>query len=359
MPGSVFSSVPFQIVAILMLLMLNGLFALSEIAVVSARKSRLQEMAEEDPRAQTALDLAEDSNEFLATVQIGITLVGILAGAVGEATLSDDFARLLADVPILARYADPISFVVIVSTVTFLSLMIGELIPKAVALQSPEKFAMRVAAPMAVLARLMTPLVTFLSRTTELMLNLLRLTAEKEPPVTEEEVKALLQEGAEAGVFERFEQHIVTQALEFDDISLRPLITHRTRVVWLDVADSVAQIRAKIDRHPVTSYPVCDGNMDSVLGTATARDVLLALLDRPDATGNGDDSPGLDLQALMQLPVFVPLVATPVQVLQEMREKHVHIVYAIDEYGGVEGIITPTDVLDAIVGPRWEQPDDT
>ena len=333
-----------ELLAILLLLSLNGLLALSEIAVVSAKKPRLQQLAESDARAHSALALANEPTDFLSTVQIGITMIGILAGALSGATLGSELASLLSRWAWLAPYAEFISFIFVVVLVTYLSLMIGELIPKSIALSNPERFAIAVAPYMQTFARIMSPVVELLSRSTEWALGVLRIQPNNQPPVTEEELKVLLDEGANAGVFEPLEQHIVTRALELDDISLRSLITHRTRVQWLDVGDSAEEVRRQIAENDFASFPLCDGSMDQVKGVVRARDVLLALSDPAEPQGV------LDLAAIAHQPLFVPLSVTPSSILHEFRNQRGSMVFAMDEYGGIEGIVTPTDILRALTG---------
>ena len=336
---------------ILLLVMLNGLFAFAEIAVVSAKKVRLRQMAQQERGAAAALELADDPNDFLSTVQIGITLVGILAGAISGAALAEEFAAWLALIPFLDNYAQTLSFVLAVLLVTYLSLVIGELVPKAMALNDPEGSAARVARPMQQLARLSSPLVKLLSKSTAQILTWLNLQESNEPPVTEEELKALAAEGVRTGVLEPAERYLVQQALELDDISLRPLIVHRTRVEWIDISDSTAVIYRLIKAHPYTWYPLCRGNMDQVIGVVRARDILLKLAE----DGKISEDELLDVAALAYPPHFVPLTATPVAVIETFRASPVHIAFAIDEYGGVEGIITPFDILRKLVSPLEEQ----
>lgn len=335
----------FDLFVILILVAINGLFAYAEIAIVSAKRVRLQQLAKTNRRAQIALQLAAEPTDFLSTVQVGITLIGILAGAVSGATLAERLAVILQPVPFIGAYADVISFTLVVIFVTYLSLTIGELTPKAIALTNPERGAMLMARPLRLLSRLALPIVQILSRSTEMLLRVLRIKGEGSVPVTEEELKALAVEGAEAGVLEPMEQRLVERALNLDDISLRPLVTHRTKVEWLDVADSLALIRQTIAEHEHTWFPLCVENLDNVIGVVRARDVLLAL-EGVEETASGEEI----LQQLAYQPLFVPLTTSPVKVLEMFRSHHAHVAFAIDEYGGVEGVVTPFDVLEALVG---------
>lgn len=331
-----------ELVAILLLLSLNGLFALSEIAIVSAKKVRLQQLAENDKRAQRALQLAAEPTDFLSTVQIGITLIGILAGALSGATLSSELALLLDQVPLLAPYADIGAFVITVGLVTYLSLIIGELIPKSIALSNPERFAITVAPLMYLLARLTTPLVKVLSWSTEQMLRLLGVSPNDQPPVTEEELKSLLAEGRKAGIFEPLEERIVTQALELDDISLRPILTHRTNVHWLNIDAPLDSVLQKVNAYDVDAFPLCRGDIDNVKGVVRVRDLFLAL--RELDAGQQE----FNLLSIAQPPIFVPLSTSPSTILVRLRDQHAQMVFALDEYGGIEGIVTLADILLAL-----------
>ena len=340
-----------ELFAILLLLSLNGLLALSEIAVVSAKKPRLQQLAKSNARAHRALALANEPTDFLATVQIGITTIGILAGALSGATLGSELASLFSRWAWLAPYAELISFTFVVVLVTYLSLMIGELVPKSIALSNPERFAISVAPTMQTFARIMSPVVELLSSSTEWALEVLRIQPTNQPFVTEDELKILLDEGANAGVFEPLEQHIVTRALELDDISLRSLITHRTRVQWLDVGDSAEVVRRQMTENDFASFPLCDGSMDQVKGVVRARDALLALGDPAEPQSE------FDLGAIARQPLFVPLTVTPASILHLIRNHRASMVFAIDEYGGIEGIVTPMDILKALIGMPESPPE--
>ncbi|MEZ4709844.1 MAG: hemolysin family protein [Caldilineaceae bacterium] len=343
MPESALSRLLSELMAILLLLSLNGLFALSEIAIVSAKRVRLQQLALEDARAHRALRLAAEPTDFLSTVQIGITLIGILAGALSGATLSSELALLLVRLPFMAPYAEVAAFVLTVALVTYLSLVIGELIPKSIALSNPERFAVRVAPAMDLLARVAAPFVVLLSWSTEWMLRLLHVQPSRLPPVTEEELKFLLAEGANAGVFEPLEQQIVTQALELDDISLRPILTHRTHIHWLDIGDSVEVLRHKVRTYDVDAFPICKGRIDNVVGVVRVRDLLLALEEITLTQAP------LDLMSIAQPPIFVPLSATPSNMLLQFREQQAQMIFALDEYGGIEGMVTQEDILQILL----------
>ncbi len=351
------SRIVIELLAIILLIILNGLFAFSEIAIVSAKKVRLQQLAKKRPGAAVALELAEDPTNFLSTVQVGITLIGILAGALSGATLATNVAIWLQPLPLIGPYAEIISFTLVVVLVAYLSLTLGELVPKAMALNNPEVGAAAVARPLRLVSRAAMPLVRVLSYSTSMLLKAFRLEQTEALPVTEEELKALVAEGARAGVFEPLERRLVEQALDLDDISLHPLLTHRVQVEWLDVADRRAEIRQTITDHDHTWFPLCDGGLDQVVGVVRARDVLLALADLPEPRA-GEQGTNMEelLRGIAYPPLFIPLTAPPVKVLEMFRASHAHVAFAIDEYGGVEGIVTPFDVLEALVGKLEKTP---
>lgn len=339
-----------ELLGIFLLLCLNGLFALSEIAVVSSNKTRLQQLAETNPRARQTLALANEPTAFLSTVQIGITTVGILAGALSGATLSQELAVLLSAWGWPATSAEVVSFGAVVVLVTFLSLLIGELIPKSIALSNPERFAIAVTPLMIFLSWAASPLVNRLSSITEKMLWLLRVPSTPQLPVTEEEIKVLLAEGARAGVFEPMERDIVTQALQLDDISLRPVLTHRTQVHWIDVEDDAETIREKVVAHAHNAFPLCEGGVDQLVGVLRTWEVLIALEDC------AEERRELDLMAIARAPVIVPLTVAPASLLSHFQEPSTEMIFAADEYGGIEGIVTPADLLYALTrGPKLDE----
>lgn len=359
MPDSVAVRIVLELIAIVGLVSLNGLFAFSEIAVVSAKRARLQQLAPKDRRAESVMQLADEPTAFLSTVQIGITLIGILAGALGGATLNIELSAFLGRVGWLSAYAEVISFSIVVLFVTLLSLLIGELIPKSIALSNPERFAMAVAPLMQFLARITAPIVALLSWLTNVTLQLLRIKPNEQLPITEEEIKTLLAEGAQAGIFEPLEKQIVTQALELDDISLQPILTHRTTVVWLNVHDPISKWIQTVAENSFRAFPICDGTMDRTLGVIRTRDLLLACvehkvnlkseqasteLSRNDGILSGLSMPPY-VSEIVQPALFVPRSASPSSLLNHFRDPQISMIFAVDEYGGTEGIITQTDIL--------------
>ena len=330
-----------EIVLIVLLLVLNGVFAMSEIAVVSARKARLQKRAEDGSiGARRALELAENPNRFLATVQVGITLVGILAGAFGGATIADTLALSIARAPALAPYAEAIALGVVVLAITYLSLVIGELVPKRIGLNAPERIAAAVAGPMRVLSTVASPLVTLLTWSTEGVVRLLRIRKSEEPPVTEAEIAVLLEQGTQAGVFEAEEQDLVERVFWLADQRVTSVMTPRTQVVWLDADDPPEAQRETMLAHPHFVFPLCDGSLDRVLGTVDVRDLWAAA-----ARGEPPEP-----RAVMRDPLYVPQSVRALALLDSFRESGVEVALVVDEYGGTAGLVTLHDLVEEIVG---------
>ena len=335
-----------QIAVIVLLTLLNGFFAMSETALVSSRKARLRQRAEEGDRgANAALELADSPNRFLSTVQIGISLIGVLAGAFGGATLAEPLAEALRGVPGLATYAGPIAFGTVVVAITYLSLILGELVPKRLALNGAETVASRVAGPMRVLSVITSPAVWFLSFSTEAVLRLLGARPPTESPVTEQEVEILMEEGARAGVFEEEERDLVARALRLDDRPVRHLMTPRPRVVWLDADLPPEEIlrRAAQSRH--SYFPVARGDLDDLLGIASVKDTWAR-----QASGRT-----ADLLDSLRPPPFVPEGAPATDALEAFKRSGLPVALVIDERGHIEGLVTLADVLEALVG---EMPDE-
>ncbi len=338
-------SIGFEVLIILLLLIANGLFAMAELAVVSARKARLQQWADEgDARAQAALALAQDPDDFLSTVQVGITLIGILAGAFGGATLSGYLADPIARVPALAPYAQGIAFTVVVIAITYLSLVIGELAPKRLALNNPERIAMAAAGPMRALARIVAPVVRLLTASTDLLLRLFGAQPSTEPPVTEEEIRVLIAQGAEAGVLTEAESDVVQSIFRLADRRVGSLMTPRTEIAWLEVESTLAELACAVAEHSHSRYPVCQGGLDNVLGVVEAH--YLVACQRTGAQP--------DLRAAMRPPLFVPETLSAVRLLELYHDANQQLALIVDEYGGIQGLVTVRDVLIAAVGDITE-----
>jgi putative hemolysin len=323
------------------LFLLNGLFAMSEMAIATSRKSRLQQLAEDgNRRAAAALRLAEHPNRFLATVQIGITLIGIITGFYGGATLADPVARQLERVAFIASWSEEVSILLVVGLVTYLSLLIGELVPKRLALQSPERIAMLVAQPMTALARVTSPIVQFLGASSELVLRLLGVRHAEDAPITEEEIEILLQEGAAAGVFAPAEHEMVEGIFDLGDRQARELMTPRYRLVALDVDDSLDLNFQKMAEAPHQTFPVYEGDLDRLIGMAPVKTLWSA-----SVAGQS-----IDLRALAEPALIVPESMPALEVLERFRDRASNAAMVVDEYGGIQGLVTLHDLLEAITG---------
>ncbi len=332
-----------ELAIIFLLTILNGLFVVSELAVISASKIRLEQMAVQgDRQAQAALDLARDPNRMLSTVQIGITLTGIFVGAYGGAQVTERLTAILDKIPLVAAQSQTISFTVTVLSITYLSLIIGELVPKRLALNYPDKIACLVAFPLGTLANLASPVLPLLSFSTNLILRLLGMrTTHSEPLVTEEEIRVMLQQGTEAGMFEEAEQDMVEQVLELDNRRVSSLMTVRPDIVWLDLEDSDQFNRQKIITNGYSRYPVCQGRLDEVLGVVYVTDLLTACF---------SNAP-FDLASSLRQPIFVPESTRGLKMLELFKQQSGnHIALIVDEYGVIQGIVTLNDILEAIIG---------
>ncbi len=335
------SGITLEVIFILILILANGLLAMAEIAVISSRKARLQQRADGgDEKARAALNLANDPTDFLSTVQIGITLVGVLAGAFGGATIAAQISDWVAGFPPLAPYSAAIGVGVVVLLITYFSLVLGELVPKRLALNNPERIATLMAAPMLLLSRLTSPLVRLLSISSNLVLRLLGAKPSDEPPVTEEEIKVMIEQGTQAGVFAEAEQDMVQAVFRLADRRVGTLMTPRTDVVWLDLDDTLEENHRKLIGSAHSRFPVAQGSLDYVVGVVLAKDLLSSCI-----TGKT-----LDLREVLLSPMFVPESMPALHVLEQFRESRIHTALVIDEYGGFQGLVTLFDILESIVG---------
>jgi magnesium and cobalt exporter, CNNM family len=338
-------------VALIGLILINGLFSMSEIAVVSARKMRLKlRAAAGDQGAQSALALAEEPEDFLATIQIGITLVAILMGAVGSTQIAAQLQPYLAHLPLVGHYSELAAGIVAVALVTYLSLVLGELAPKQIGLNNSETMAARVAPAMTWLARLTYPLVRLLSASTQLVLRLLRIHPADETPITEDEIQMMVQEAAEIGAVEPIEGEIVEQLFRVGDLHVNDLMVDRTDIIWLDVEDTPEALRAKIGSGIHSRYPVARGDLDNIIGLVFVKDLIVHTLN--------EDLPQMDL--MLKPALFIPSGLPVYQVLEQFKEAQAQIAFVTDEHGGVEGLVTFIDLLEAIVGdvPEVTDPSD-
>ncbi|MDY7021962.1 MAG: hemolysin family protein [Cyanobacteriota bacterium] len=330
-----------EFLILLLLILANGLFAMSEIAIVSSRKVRLQQLANAgNSKAKTALELASTPNRFLSTVQVGITLIGILAGAFGGTTLADKLATKLSYIPALEPYSDALSLGMVVCIIAYLSLILGELVPKRLALNHPERIAVLVAKPMKFLSKITSPVVYLLSGSTELILHLLGSEVPNEPQVTEEEIKVLIEQGTQSGIVEEAEQDIVDRVFQLGDRAVKSLMTPRPDIVWLDLEDRPDQNRHKLNQSVYTRVLVCQGGLDNVLGFVRVTDLLSQTLSNEP----------LDLTRPLQRPLFVPESTSALRILEMFKQTGTHIGIIVDEYGVIQGLVTLNDILLELVG---------
>lgn len=330
-----------EIIIIILLIIANGVFAMSETAFISARKVRLQQRANEgDLKAAAALELAKSPNRLLSTVQLGITLIGILAGAFGGATVAQAVAVYLRAIPWLAAYSDAVALTVVVAGITYLSLVIGELVPKRIALNNPERIAIFMVTPMRTLSTIASPFIHLLSISTEGILRLIGLRPSGEPPITEEEINVLIEEGTQIGTFEAAEQDMVERIFRMGNRRVSSLMTHRPDIVWLEAADTSQEIRQTIYEGTFSRFPVCHEGLDNVLGMVHVKDLLLqCMADQP-----------FDLQAVLQEPLYVIESTSTLKVLESFKKTGKQAALVIQEYGDIQGLITLNDILEAIVG---------
>ena len=335
-------SIPTQILSLLLLLILNGAFVLAEIAVISSRKARLQQQANEgNKRAGAALALANNPNDFLSAVQIGITLINILIGAVSESTFSDALAEPFSRWSITAAYARPLATGIVVVLITLLTLLVGELIPKRLALHGPERAAAFIAGPMSFFSRLFAPLVWLLGHATDLTLRLFGVKPSTEPSITEEEIQILLDQGTLAGVIEEAEQDMVEAVFKLGDSRVYSLMTPRSEITWLDIKDSPEEIRRKISECSYSRFPVCQGSLDTVVGIVKARDLIVL---------PGLASPDFKLKDKLKPALYVPETMFASRALEVFKEKRAELMLVIDEFGSLQGLITLDDIIEEIVG---------
>jgi putative hemolysin len=330
-----------DILLLLLLILLNGVLAMSEIAVVSSRKSRLQKLADDgSPGAKTALELSNEPSGFLSTVQVGITTVGILSGAIGENALADPLTAWLAGFSFVEPYARAFALTLVVVGLTYFSVVVGELVPKRLGLLAPETIAALIATPMNVLARMTRPLVWLLSSSSSLLLQLVGARHRGDPPVTDDEINVLMEQGAEAGVFHESEQVIVSNVLRLDEQRIGAIMTHRNDIYVLDLDEPEDVIRACLAESPFTRIVVCRDGLDHIVGILRTADLLkLALAGEK-----------LDVERFLRPALYVPEGVSTTHLLESFRKAHQQCALIVDEYGELQGLVTLTDVLTSIVG---------
>lgn len=330
-----------EILLIVVLLLINGTFSMSELAIVSARKLRLQRRAEDGDRgAQAALELAAAPDNFLSTVQIGITLVGVLAGAFGGAGIAVYLSELFQSASFSETFAETISFVIVVSVITYFSVVVGELIPKSIALNYPERIAALVARPMQFISLAASPIVWFLSTPTGLILRFFKVHAVVDPPVTDDEIKGMIAQGTEAGIFEETEQDLLESVIHLGDQRITSLMTPRLEIAWIDIESPSESARKTIIESTYSRLPVGRGTVDNVIGYVSGKDLLKQFL-------NGEE---FNIERAIKKPLYVPESITALELLEKFKVSHTHLAIIVDEFGATEGLVTMTDVLEAIVG---------
>ena len=331
----------FEIIFIILLILANGIFALSEIAVVTSRRSRLQQRREEgDFGAAAALEMVDSPGHFLSTVQVGITLIGIMAGAYGGATIAEELAEELRAWPSAAAYSDALSLAIVIAAITYLTIVLGELFPKRLALSNPEKIASFISPPMSAFSVLARPLVFILNASTDLLLKIFGVKQNEPPAITEEEIRMLIDQGTTAGVFEEEEQDIVERVFYLGDQRTEAIMTPRAEIVWLDIDDAPEDIQSKITSGPFSIFPVCQGRLDRVIGIIESKDVLSCSM----------NSHKVELEKSLLPPLFVPESMRALKVLERFKQTGIHLAIVVDEYGSVRGIVTLTDILEGLVG---------
>ena len=334
-----------EFLIVILLILLNGVFSMSEIAIISSRKSKLKLEAQQGNKsAKTALDLAEEPDRFLSTIQIGITLIGILTGVYSGDALAGHFAPVLEKLGMSAGVAYTVAKVTIVIVVTYLTLILGELVPKRIGMSSSEKVAKIIARPMNILSKIASPFVWILSKSTALLVKLFRIKS-SENKVTEEEIKSIIQEGTEDGEIQTIEQDIVERVFTLGDRKLDSIMTYRNDIVWIDINMSIEEIKQLICNNLYETYPVAENSLDNVLGIVHLKDLFCKI-----------DQPGFKIKDAVCAPVFFHENMDVYKALEQMKQKQAHHALVFDEYGNLQGVVTFRDILEALVG---EIPDGT
>lgn len=327
-----------EIIIVLVLIVVNGLFVMSEIALVSARKSKLESLANRgDNKARVALSLSENPEVFLSAAQIGITLIAILTGIYSGEKLTPQLRPYIEKIAFFKEYADTISTVLIVIVVTFVTILFGELLPKRIGMIYAETIARGVAKPMRFFATATHPIVWVLTNTTNFFFRLFNVRPNKDSSVTEEEIKAIISEGKEQGTIQEAEQEIIERVFHLGDRNITSLMTHRSDIVWFDINDNEISIKEKIISEPHSAYPICDGLVDNIKGMVSIKDLYVS-----------DDL--ILFKDIMKPPMFVPENNSAYQVIEKFKESQIHSCFIVDEYGSLLGMITLNDILEAIVG---------
>ena len=327
-----------EIIILLVLIFINALFVISEIALVSARKSRLEHQAERgDKKARIALELSNNPEKFLSAAQIGITLIAILTGVYSGERFARYLQPSIEKISYLREYADAIATTIIVIVVTFLSIIFGELIPKRIGLLRAERIAKAVAGPMNAFAKFTHPFVWLLNKTSNLFFRLFNIKRSGDDAITEEEIKTLIGEGTQAGTIDEAEQEIIERIFHLGDRNITSLMTHRSDIIWFNLDDNEDKMKEKILQEPHSAYPICDETIDNIKGVVSIKNLYAS----PDSTLFKD---------IMQPALFIPENNSPYQVLEKFKESKIHSAFIVDEYGSILGLLTLNDILEAIVG---------
>ena len=328
-----------EIIIILILIILTGYLSMAELAVVSVRKAKMQKYIEEgDERAQIVFDLLEDPNEFLSTVQIGISLIGVLTGAFGGVTLAEPLSKLISFVP----YNEPISVIIVVIITTYLTLVVGEIVPKVIALNEPEKVSLKVAKSMVILSKISKPVSFILAKSSSFLLWLMRIENRTDDTVTEEEIELMIKEGREDGTIEQEEEDIIKRVFKLDDQKVESIMTPRNEIIWIDLEDPREVNKVKIIESKRSIFPIASGELDDFIGVVQAKDILSVMF--------SDEK--FDVQKIVKEPLVVSENLETLELLKEFKENqgYVHMSLVVDEFGSVEGLITLNDLLEGIVG---------
>jgi len=330
-----------EVLIIFLLILLNGVFSMSEIALVSSRRFKLESAAKRgDAGAKRAIELADKPNTFLSTVQIGITLIGILTGIFSGETLTENLKNQILQFEILAPYAESLSVALIVIFITYLSLVFGELIPKRIGLSFPETISAAVAGPMSLISKAAKPFIWILSKTNDFFLRILRIKEGGDGVVTEEEIKSIIAQSTTSGEIQEIEQEIVRRVFSLGDRKAGELMTHRSKIVWLDIKSDLETVKQKINNDPHTFYPLVENNLDHLKGIISIKDLF------PKAF---DDQP-FSLKDYARKALYVHEHNPAYRVLEQFKSSGVHIAVVVDEYGAFQGIVTMNDIFDSLVG---------
>ncbi|MBN8654720.1 MAG: HlyC/CorC family transporter [Anaerolineae bacterium] len=334
-------SISSEILVIFLLIIINGVLAMSEAALLASRKAKLQQLANEgDKTAASTLELLKNPNIFLSTIQIGITLIGVLAGAVGGATIAEALAVSFHNLPYIGLYSDTIGIGIVVIVITVLTIWLGELVPKRLGINSPERIAKIVVGPMIFISTLFSPLVKLMSWATELVLTMFGVKPTNEPMITEEELQVLIDQGTQAGIFEEAEQDMVEGIFSLGDTRVYSVMTPRTEIVWLDVNDSMEEILEKIGNSPYSRFPIRQDSLETILGIVKSRDLLVTTLSKKE----------INLKELAKPAYFIPETMLASRALEVLKKNNTEMLLVVDEFGGVQGLLTINDILEEIVG---------